>query len=34
MRTVEALDKIIPKLKEDDIEFVTVDELLDIEAYR
>lgn len=34
MRTVEALDKVIPELKEDDIQFLTVDELLNIEAYR
>ncbi|SDI25954.1 polysaccharide deacetylase family protein [Natribacillus halophilus] len=34
MVTVDALDKVIPALQEDDVEFVTVDELLDIPAYR
>ncbi|MBB6450408.1 peptidoglycan/xylan/chitin deacetylase (PgdA/CDA1 family) [Geomicrobium halophilum] len=34
MNTVEALDKVIPELKDDGIEFVTVDELLDIRPYR
>ncbi|AXF54999.1 polysaccharide deacetylase family protein [Salicibibacter kimchii] len=34
LRTVEALDKVIPELQDDNVEFVTVDELLDVSAYR
>ncbi|WP_160141547.1 polysaccharide deacetylase family protein [Salicibibacter halophilus] len=34
MRTVDALDKVIPKLQNDNVDFVTVDELLGESAYR
>lgn len=34
MRTVDALDKVIPKLQDDGTEFVTVSELLNIREYR
>ncbi|QQK80107.1 polysaccharide deacetylase family protein [Salicibibacter cibi] len=34
IRTVDALDKVIPELQDDNVDFVPVDELLDERAYR
>ncbi|QQK76202.1 polysaccharide deacetylase family protein [Salicibibacter cibarius] len=34
IRTVDALDKVIPELQDDNVDFVTVDELLGESAYR